>query len=67
VAFRDPLDIADLAVDGDDLRRGGIPHGPALGRVLQGLVAFVLEDPARNTPDQLLPEATRLAAGATGA
>ncbi len=67
VAFRDPLDIADLAVDGDDLRRAGIPHGPALGRVLQGLVAFVLEDPTRNTAEQLLPEATRLAATSSSA
>ncbi len=61
IAFRDPLDIADLAVDGDDLRRAGIPHGPMLGRVLQGLVAFVLDDPTRNVPDALTSEALRLA------
>jgi len=61
IAFRDPLDVADLAVDGDDLRRAGVPGGPALGRVLQGLVRFVLDEPARNDPDQLLAEATRLA------
>lgn len=64
IAFRDPLDVADLAVDGDDLRRAGVPGGPLLGRVLHGLVAFVLDDPARNTPDALLAEATRLAAEA---
>jgi tRNA nucleotidyltransferase (CCA-adding enzyme) len=61
IAFRDPLDVADLAVDGDDLRRAGIPTGPALGRVLQGLVRFVLDDPARNAPELLLREAARLA------
>lgn len=61
IAFRDPLDVADLAIDGDDLRRAGIPHGPALGRVLQGLVAFVLEDPARNVSDALTAEALRIA------
>jgi tRNA nucleotidyltransferase (CCA-adding enzyme) len=62
IAFRDPLDIADLAVDGDDLRRAGIPHGPALGRTLQHLVGYVLEDPTRNESASLLAEAHRLAA-----
>lgn len=65
IAFRDPLEVADLAVDGDDLRRAGIPHGPALGRVLHGLVAFVLIDPARNEPNALTHEALRLASDAT--
>lgn len=62
IAFRDPLDVANLAIDGDDLRRVGIPHGPMLGRVLHGLVAFVLEDPSRNVPEVLASEALRLAA-----
>jgi tRNA nucleotidyltransferase (CCA-adding enzyme) len=61
IAFRDPLEIADLAIDGDDLRRVGIPHGPMLGRVLHGLVAFVLEDPSRNASAALTSEALRLA------
>jgi tRNA nucleotidyltransferase (CCA-adding enzyme) len=61
IAFRDPLEVADLAVDGDDLRRAGIPYGPVLGRVLHGLVAFVLADPARNEPVALTAEAERLA------
>ena len=61
IAFRDPLEIADLAVDGDDLRRVGIPHGPVLGRVLQGLVAYVLEAPSHNVPALLTAEALRLA------
>jgi hypothetical protein len=65
IAFRDPLDVADLAVDGDDLRRAGVPPGPSLGRVLQGLVAFVLADPARNEPEALAREALRLAANAS--
>jgi tRNA nucleotidyltransferase (CCA-adding enzyme) len=63
IAFRDPLEVADLAVDGDDLRRAGVPHGPALGRVLAGLVAFVLDDPARNHPEPLLAEARRIGGG----
>jgi hypothetical protein len=59
-AFRDPIDLGALAVDGDDLRRAGIPPGPMLGRILNGLLAAVLEDPARNTTDWLLQEARRM-------
>jgi tRNA nucleotidyltransferase (CCA-adding enzyme) len=58
-ALRDPIDLGALAVDGDDLRRAGIPAGPALGKILQALLAAVLEDPARNTADWLLQEAER--------
>jgi tRNA nucleotidyltransferase (CCA-adding enzyme) len=60
VALRDPIDLGALAVDGDDLRRAGIPAGPSLGKILQSLLAAVIEDPARNTPDWLLHEAARL-------
>jgi tRNA nucleotidyltransferase (CCA-adding enzyme) len=59
-AYRDPVEMADLAVDGDDLRRAGIPAGPALGRILHALLASVIEDPARNRTDWLLHEAARL-------
>jgi tRNA nucleotidyltransferase (CCA-adding enzyme) len=54
VAFSDPIELADLAVDGEDLVAAGIPAGPALGRTLQRLLDAVLEDPARNTRDVLL-------------
>jgi tRNA nucleotidyltransferase (CCA-adding enzyme) len=55
-AFRDPvpLELADLAIDGDDLRRAGVSPGPALGRTLARLLDDVLDDPARNTRDALL-------------
>lgn len=59
-AFRDPLEVRDLAVDGDDLRRAGIPPGPVVGRILQALLDAVLADPSRNTRDWLLQEAIRL-------
>jgi tRNA nucleotidyltransferase (CCA-adding enzyme) len=59
-AFRDPVDLASLAVDGDDLRSSGIPPGPVLGKILSGLVEQVIEDPARNTRDWLLREAAVL-------
>lgn len=56
-AYRDPIDLGSLAVDGDDLRRSGIPPGPGLGKILQALLAAVIEDPARNETDWLLQEA----------
>jgi hypothetical protein len=59
-ALRDPIDLGSLAVDGDDLRRAGIPPGPALGRILQALLESVVADPARNTTDWLVQEAQRV-------
>ncbi len=66
IAFRDPIEIADLAVDGDDLRQHGIPAGPALGRTLQLLRQAVIEDPARNTRDVLLEMARTAATDGSG-
>ena len=60
VALRDPIDLGSLAIDGDDLRRAGIPAGPSLGKILQSLLAAVIDEPARNTPEWLLREAARL-------
>jgi tRNA nucleotidyltransferase (CCA-adding enzyme) len=65
-ALRDPIDLGSLAVDGDDLRRAGIPPGPALGRILQTLLAAVIADPSKNVADWLLHEAKRLAADGGG-
>jgi tRNA nucleotidyltransferase/poly(A) polymerase len=59
-AFRDPVEIGDLAVDGDDLRAAGIPAGPALGKVLSLLLEDVLEEPSRNTREWLIPRAREL-------
>jgi len=55
----DPIEVADLAVTGDDLRRAGIPAGPIYAKILHALLERVLEDPARNVPDWLLAEALR--------
>ncbi|MFL5560244.1 MAG: CCA tRNA nucleotidyltransferase [Gemmatimonadaceae bacterium] len=60
IAFRDPVDLSDLAVDGDDLRRAGFVPGPALGKILNALLDWVLEDPARNVPDLLIARASEL-------
>ncbi len=62
IAFHDPIELADLAVDGEDLGAVGIPPGPEVGRVLQQLLDRVVEDPAQNTRDGLLENARRLAA-----
>jgi tRNA nucleotidyltransferase (CCA-adding enzyme) len=64
--FRDPVELSDLAVDGDDLRRAGIPPGPALGKILQALLDRVIRDPSLNTPGWLVEEARRLYQTATG-
>ncbi|HEY2852876.1 MAG TPA: hypothetical protein VGJ18_08530 [Gemmatimonadaceae bacterium] len=60
IAANDPIAIADLAVDGDDLRMAGIPPGPWVGKILKTLLDAVLVDPTRNARDWLLQEAQRL-------
>lgn len=64
--YRDPLEVADLAVGGDELRRAGIRAGPIYARILHALLDFVLADPARNTPEALMAEVPRLAAAFGG-
>ena len=58
--FRGPVELSDLAVDGDDLRRAGIPPGPELGKILHSLLDRVIRDPSLNTRDWLVREAKRL-------
>lgn len=53
-AWRDPLTLADLALDGEDLRAAGVAPGRAMGEALARLLDAVLEDPTRNTRDGLL-------------
>ena len=59
-AFRDPIELSDLAITGEDLRDAGIPPGPLLGKILQALLGWVIEDPSRNTRDELLRKALEL-------
>lgn len=54
IAFRDPVEIGDLAIDGDDLLAAGVAAGPEIRAVLERLLDDVLDDPARNTRDALL-------------
>ena len=64
--YRDPLEVSDLRVNGDDLRRAGIRAGPIYAKILHALLDVVLADPARNTPEVLLAEVPRLAASFGG-
>jgi hypothetical protein len=61
IAYRDPIELADLAVDGEDLQREGIARGPTLGKILRLLLEWVVEEPVRNVRDQLLARARNLA------
>ncbi|HVH16677.1 MAG TPA: hypothetical protein VNF72_00125 [Myxococcota bacterium] len=60
--FEDPIELADLRVTGNDLRRAGIAAGPIYAKILHALLERVLEDPARNTPDALLAEVPAIVA-----
>ena len=53
IAYRDPIDVSDLAIGGSDLERIGI-RGPAVGRALRSLLEKVINDPNLNTHDRLL-------------
>jgi len=53
-----PLTLAELAIDGGDLRETlGIPEGPVIGTILGRLLADVIEDPSLNTRLTLLTRA----------
>ncbi|HEY5219930.1 MAG TPA: CCA tRNA nucleotidyltransferase [Gemmatimonadaceae bacterium] len=60
VAYRDPVDLRDLALDGDDLRHAGIPGGPGMRTMLNALLDWVLDDPSRNVSAALLAHAEEL-------
>ena len=65
-AFRDPVDLRDLAIDGDDLRHAGVSPGPAMGKTLHALLDWVLDDPSRNAPAALLARARELQSAGGG-
>jgi tRNA nucleotidyltransferase (CCA-adding enzyme) len=61
VAADTALTVKDLAVGGRELMQAlAIPPGPAVGRILEGLLERVLDDPALNTPERLLDLARAL-------
>jgi tRNA nucleotidyltransferase (CCA-adding enzyme) len=54
---KQPHRLADLAVDGRDLIAIGFTPGPELGRALHELLREVVDDPSRNTHDDLVQRA----------
>jgi tRNA nucleotidyltransferase (CCA-adding enzyme) len=57
----DPLEVGDLALTGKELMDAlAMPPGPAVGRILGMLLQQVLDDPSRNTKDQLKQAAQAL-------
>ncbi len=48
-----PLFLKDLALNGNDLLKMGFEKGPKLGKILEDLLDYVLEDPQRNTREKL--------------
>ena len=59
-----PLDLRQLAIDGDDLMTDlGIPAGPQLGRLLDALLERVVTDPGLNDRVTLLRLAASILAG----
>ncbi|MBC7791279.1 MAG: CCA tRNA nucleotidyltransferase [Anaerolineae bacterium] len=65
-AAHDAVDLADLAIDGNDLRSAGIPPGRAFGVILQRLLEYVIEDQSRNKREWLMREAAQLQRELTG-
>ena len=51
----DAIDLKDLAIGGDDLLAMGIPAGAEIGKLLSAALDLVLDDPAKNTREYLLP------------
>ena len=56
------IEVGDLAIGGEDLRRAGIRPGPIYAKILNALLDLVLDAPARNTPQALLDELPRVVA-----
>ena len=61
-----PLAVGDLALDGRGLISAGMRPGPEFGRILDALLDWVLDDPARNRRELLVARALELAGGDAG-
>ncbi len=68
IAYRDYIEVGDLAVNGRDLEKIGM-SGPLVGQTLRNLLELVINDPAANSRSGLLDAAAKLLAelrGGTG-
>ena len=52
-AAREPVTAAELAIGGRELIALGMPAGPSVGKTVACLLDAVLDDPARNTREEL--------------
>jgi len=59
IAYKDPISLSDLAIDGTDLEKLDI-RGPAVGAALKKMLEAVIADPRKNTHVQLLEMAKQL-------
>lgn len=57
---RQCVSLKTLAVTGSDLIAVGMKPGREMGRVLQSLLELVLEEPSRNTAEELIEEARKM-------
>ncbi len=60
IALSDPIEVADLAIDGDDLQMIGIPAGKVYGLILAQLLSMVVAEPMRNGREELLKMAAAI-------
>jgi tRNA nucleotidyltransferase (CCA-adding enzyme) len=51
---REAFSMRDLAVNGKDLMKAGIQPGPGMGRILEGLLERVLDEPGLNQKNILI-------------
>lgn len=58
--YQEPVFLADLALDGSDLKEAGLSEGPWIGWILELLLAEVHRDPQKNEKDMLLVMAAEL-------
>jgi hypothetical protein len=56
IAYRDPIEVTDLAVNGRDLEKIGLV-GPLVGQTLRKLLELVITDPAANSRTGLMEAA----------
>jgi tRNA nucleotidyltransferase (CCA-adding enzyme) len=54
------LKITDLDISGEDLKGLGISPGPEMGLLLNKLLNIVIEDPQKNTKEQLIGLVSKL-------
>ena len=59
IAYKDAIELSDLAIDGTDLAKLGIT-GPQVGVILRKLLEAVINEPGQNRRDHLLELAKHL-------